>query len=194
MVESVALLALLLDAAIGWPNRLYRHLGHPVGGFAKIIHICERRWNKSHYLGASRKMSASLTGPILLLVAGGWAWRFEWLVYACLGPASWPLLAIAAFPALAQRSLYNHVRRVVDTLHGGELVNARTAVSMIVGRDTDNLDEQGVASAAIESLAESFCDGIAAPLFWLLVLGLPGIWAYKALNTADSLIGHPEPE
>lgn len=194
MVESVALLALLLDAAIGWPNRLYRHLGHPVGGFAKIIHICERRWNKSHYLGASRKMSGILTVTILLLVAGGGAWLFEWFVYAYLGPASWPLLAIAAFPALAQRSLYDHVRRVAHALHGGELDNARTAVSMIVGRDTDNLDEQGVASAAIESLAESFCDGIAAPLFWLLVLGLPGIWAYKALNTADSLIGHPEPE
>ena len=63
---------------------------------------------------------------------------------------------------------------------------------MIVGRDTGSLDEAGVARAGIESLAESFCDGIVAPLFWFMVLGLPGIWAYKAINTADSLIGHPE--
>ncbi len=63
---------------------------------------------------------------------------------------------------------------------------------MIVGRDTGALDEAGVARAAIESLAESFCDGVAAPLFWLLLLGLPGVWAYKAINTADSLIGHRE--
>ncbi|MDX2295901.1 CobD/CbiB family cobalamin biosynthesis protein, partial [Streptomyces roseofulvus] len=63
---------------------------------------------------------------------------------------------------------------------------------MIVGRDTATLDEAGVARAAIESLAESFCDGVVAPLFWLLVLGLPGIWMYKAINTADSMIGHRE--
>src|SRR3546814_16685212 len=63
---------------------------------------------------------------------------------------------------------------------------------MIVGRDTGSLDEAGVARAAIERLAESFCDGVAAPLFWLLLLGLPGIWTYKAANTADSLIGHRE--
>ena len=69
---------------------------------------------------------------------------------------------------------------------------ARAAVAMIVGRDTAALDEAGVARAAIESLAESFCDGVVAPLFWLLLLGLPGIWAYKAVNTADSLIGHRE--
>ncbi|MFX6296487.1 CobD/CbiB family cobalamin biosynthesis protein, partial [Acinetobacter baumannii] len=69
---------------------------------------------------------------------------------------------------------------------------ARKAVGMIVGRDTAALDEAGVSRAAIESLAESFCDGVVAPLFWLLVLGLPGIWAYKAINTADSMIGHRE--
>src|SRR3546814_1231412 len=74
----------------------------------------------------------------------------------------------------------------------GDVSAAREAVGMIVGRDTADLDEAGIARAAIESLAESFCDGIVAPLFWLMVLGLPGVWAYKAINTADSLIGHPE--
>ncbi|MEH6758430.1 MAG: adenosylcobinamide-phosphate synthase CbiB [Parasphingorhabdus sp.] len=194
MAESVALFALLLDAAIGWPHWIYIRIGHPVGGFAHIINICEQLWNKSQYRGVSRRISGILTAMILLLVAGGTAWLFEWVVYAYCGTAGWPLLAIAAFPALAQRSLYDHVRRVAHALRAGELENGRAAVAMIVGRDTVRLDEQGIARAAIESLSESFCDGVVAPLFWLMVLGLPGIWIYKAVNTADSLIGHPEPE
>src|SRR3546814_6778508 len=77
-------------------------------------------------------------------------------------------------------------------LEAGDVPAARAAVAMIVGRDTEVLDEAGIARAAIESLAESFCDGVVAPLFWLLALGLPGIWVYKAINTADSMIGHRE--
>jgi adenosylcobinamide-phosphate synthase len=114
-------------------------------------------------------------------------------VHRVFGPAGWALIAVAAFPALAQRSLYDHVAPVARALEEGDLPAARVAVARIVGRDTAPLDEAGIARAAIESLAESFCDGVVAPLFWLLLLGLPGIWAYKAVNTADSLIGHPEP-
>lgn len=82
---------------------------------------------------------------------------------------------------------------MLRALAAGDLPAARLAVGRIVGRDTADLDEAGIARAAIESLAESFCDGVVAPLFWLLLLGLPGLWAYKAVNTADSLIGHIEP-
>src|SRR3546814_14190610 len=84
------------------------------------------------------------------------------------------------------------VRSVALALEAGDVPAARAAVAMIVGRDTEVLDEAGIARAAIESLAESFCDGVVAPLFWLLALGLPGIWVYKAINTADSMIGHRE--
>jgi adenosylcobinamide-phosphate synthase len=84
------------------------------------------------------------------------------------------------------------VRPVAAALEAGDLPAARHAVGMIVGRDTAPLDQAGVARAAIESLAESFCDGVVAPLFWLLLLGLPGLWIYKAINTADSMIGHRE--
>jgi adenosylcobinamide-phosphate synthase len=101
-------------------------------------------------------------------------------------------IAPLAAPALAQRSLHDHVAPVARTLEAGDIAAARTVVGLIVGRDTGMLDESGTSRAAIESLAESFCDGIAAPLFWLLLLGLPGIWVYKAINTADSLIGHRE--
>ena len=130
---------------------------------------------------------------LLLLVGGGGGWIAQWAAFSLLGSAGWLLVAVMAFPALARHSLYVHVRAVAQALAVNDLVAAREAVGMIVGRDTAVLDEAGVARAAIESLAESFCDGVTAPLFWLLLLGLPGVWAYKAVNTADSLIGHPEP-
>src|SRR3546814_17597151 len=101
-------------------------------------------------------------------------------------------VAILAWPALAQRSLFDHVRAVGERIDAGDLGGARAAVAMIVGRDTAALDEARVARAAIESLAESFCDGVVAPLFWLLLPGLPGFRASKAVNTDTSLIGHPE--
>jgi adenosylcobinamide-phosphate synthase len=102
------------------------------------------------------------------------------------------LLIVVATVGLAQRSLYEHVVAVMNPLLSGDIAQARTAVSKIVGRDTDNLDPPGVAAAALESLAESFNDGIVAPAFWLLIGGLPGLFVYKAVNTADSLIGHKE--
>ncbi|MGC1303630.1 MAG: CobD/CbiB family cobalamin biosynthesis protein, partial [Caulobacteraceae bacterium] len=93
----------------------------------------------------------------------------------------------------AQRSLHDHVEAVRSPLAAGDLPAARTAVGRIVGRDVEGLDAAGVAAAGLESLAESFNDGVVAPAFWLAVGGLPGLWAYKAVNTADSLVGHMEP-
>ncbi|KAJ8135494.1 hypothetical protein OY671_011293, partial [Metschnikowia pulcherrima] len=109
------------------------------------------------------------------------------------GPSAWPSLASAAWPASAQRSLDDHVRPVIAASARDDSPAARKAVGMIVGRDTAALDHAGIARAAIESSAESFCDGVVAPSFWSLVSGSPGAWAYKAVNTADSSIGHPEP-
>ncbi len=192
MIEPVALLALALDAAVGWPQPLYRRIGHPVGIFARIIAALERRWNVPSRSDGQRRMAGVVTVLILLGVAGGAGWVLQSLLVAIVGPWAWPLIAVLAWPGLAQRSLYDHVRPVAEALERQDLPAARAAVGMIVGRDTAALDEAGVARAAIESLAESFCDGVVAPLFWLLVLGLPGIWAYKAINTADSMIGHRE--
>ena len=192
MVEPVAITALVLDAALGWPNALYRLVGHPVGLFARVIAICERVWNQPKRGETARRLLGVSTVALLIALAGGGASMLEALLRCVLGDWTWPILAVLACPALAQRSLYDHVRPVATHLQAGDIAEARQAVMMIVGRDTANLDEAGIARAAIESLAESFCDGIAAPLFWLLVGGLPGVWAYKAINTADSLIGHRE--
>lgn len=192
MAEPVALAALAIDAAIGWPVALYRRIGHPVGGFAAIIGRCAALWNAPSRSAASRRLGGVATLSILIGIAGGGAWALARLADGALGSWSWVGIALLAAPGLAQRSLFEHVRAVRDALAGGDVEAARAAVAMIVGRDVETLDRAGIARAAIESLAESFCDGIAAPLFWLLALGLPGIWIYKAVNTADSLIGHRE--
>ncbi|QCI92369.1 adenosylcobinamide-phosphate synthase CbiB [Novosphingobium sp. EMRT-2] len=192
MAESVALLALVLDAAMGWPQAFYRRIGHPVGGFAWIIAGLERRWNSAARSDGARRMAGVATVLVLLATAGGVGWMVQSLLEAFAGVWAWPLIAVSAWPGLAQRSLHDHVRPVAEALERGDVPAARGAVGMIVGRDTAQLDAAGVARAAIESLAESFCDGVVAPLFWLLVLGLPGIWIYKAINTADSMIGHRE--
>src|SRR4051812_2860447 len=102
------------------------------------------------------------------------------------------LMALVGSVGLAQRSLFVHVKNVLNALRSGDLAAARQRVSMIVGRDTQQLDASGVSAAALESLSESFNDGIVAPAFWLLLGGLPGLFTYKVLNTADSLIGHKE--
>lgn len=164
-----------------------------MGLFARMIDACERHWNDPTRPAASRRVLGAVTVLLLLTVAGGGAFVIERAVRAILGGWAWPVIALLAAPGLAQRSLSDHVTPVVTALGTNDLGAARTAVGMIVGRDTASLDGPGVARAAIESLAESFCDGVVAPLFWLLLLGLPGLWAYKAINTADSLIGHYEP-
>lgn len=191
MADRAALVAMALEAALGWPGWLYRRVGHPVGLFARIINAAQRIGNRGG--AAGRRMAGVATVAVLLIVAGGGGWVLQYAALS-LGSTGWLLVAAMAWPALAMRSLDDHVRAVWRALRMGDLAAARRAVGMIVGRDTAELDADGVARAAIESLAESFCDGVLAPLFWLLVLGLPGVWAYKALNTADSLIGHPEPD
>ncbi|SNT08912.1 adenosylcobinamide-phosphate synthase [Sphingomonas laterariae] len=192
MVEPAGLVALFLDAAVGWPDRLYRVVGHPVGGFARLITAAERRWNRPQRSESARRLAGVALVLLLIVAVFTAALAVEQALWAGLGRWGWIGVGLCAFPGLAQRSLYDHVRPVARHLAAGDLPAARQAVGMIVGRDTAALDEAGVARAAIESLAESFCDGVAAPLFWLLLLGLPGLWVYKAINTADSLIGHKE--
>lgn len=193
VADPTAFAALAIDALVGWPAWLYARVGHPVGGFARLIAACEARWNRPAIPEARRRLSGVATLALLLAVTIGGALAVEQAARAIAGDWWWLVAALLAWPALAARSLYDHVRPVADALAARDLSAARRAVAMIVGRDTAALDEAGVARAGIESLAESFCDGVVAPLFWLLLFGLPGVWAYKAINTADSLIGHREP-
>lgn len=192
MADPVTLAALGLDAALGWPRTLYRLAGHPVGWFARLIDAAERRWNGPERRFGTRRLLGLLTVLLLAGLVGGTAWLVQSLLLERLGALGWAAVALLAWPAIAQRSLFDHVRAVADALDSEGLPAARVAVGAIVGRDTAALDESGISRAAIESLAESFCDGVTAPAVWLLFLGLPGVWTYKAVNTADSLIGHRE--
>lgn len=193
MADPLALAALMIDAAVGWPGALYRRIGHPVGLFAAIIERGAAWGNGADQSFVWRRAAGILTMAALLAMVAGLCWLAQAALVQLLGGWAWAALALLAWPALAQRSLHDHVRPVADALDRGDIPAARQAVGMIVGRDTAALDEAGVSRAAVESLAESFCDGVAAPLCWLLALGLPGVWCYKAINTADSLIGHREP-
>jgi adenosylcobinamide-phosphate synthase len=192
LVDGDALLlvvaALLLDAVIGDPDWLWRRLPHPVVWIGNGIGWLERWLNREDWSRRQRKLAGVVTIIALVSVAmlvGG--------LLADLLNDNWigfGVEALIASTLIAQRSLYQHVARVRRAFTEGGLPAARQAVAMIVGRDPERLDEGGVARAAIESTAENFSDGIVAPVFWLALLGLPGLIAYKAINTADSMIGH----
>lgn len=180
--------ALALEAIIGYPAWLHRRIPHPVAWIAALIAALERRWN---HPGRARKALGVVT---VLVIAGLSAGAGVLIMQAAPRiPYGGVLVTLLATLGLAQRSLFEHVAAVIRAFNAGDLSAARTAVGKIVGRDTDRLDESGVSAATLESLAESFNDGVVAPAFWLLVGGLPGLFAYKAVNTADSMIGHMEP-
>lgn len=192
--ETLLLLlaALLVEAALGYPERLYALIGHPVTWLGALIARLDRWLNREDAGFAARKAAGIAALLILLAVTLAVALGLTWLCRP-LGPAGLLPLALFASTLLAQRSLHEHVAAVADGLERGGLVEGRKAVSMIVGRNPDSLDEAGVSRAAIESLSENFSDGVVAPAFWLGVAGLPGIALYKAINTADSMIGHKTP-
>lgn len=183
----VLAMALVLDAVIGDPDRIWRRIPHPVALIGKAIAAFERLANRSRFSEGARR--AAGTGLALLLVGLSvlLGVAFETSLSALPGGAV--LVALLACVLIAQNSLAMHVGAVRDAMGIG-LKEARRAVSMIVGRDPECLDEAGVARAAIESCAENFSDGVVAPAFWFAVGGLPGLIAYKAVNTADSMVGH----
>jgi len=183
----VAALALGLEAVLGYPAGLK----HPVAWPAALIEGLERRWNRPD--ASDRRRRALGVALVLLLVLAAAALGVG--IQGVLGSSlpALTLIALVATTGLAQRSLHDHVAAVLAPLRAGDLPAARAAVGRIVGRDTQALDAEGVAAAALESLAESFNDGVVAPAFWLLVAGLPGLLVYKSVNTADSLVGHREP-
>jgi len=183
MEALLAPLALLVERLAGYPQPLFRAIGHPVTWMGALIDRLDRRLNR----GAGRRARGVLALVLLLAATALVTVPLAWLCR--LIPFGWVLEAGLASSLLAQSSLRRAVADVVAGLRRS-LPDGRSAVSHIVGRDPEALDRAGVARAAIESLAESSSDGIVAPLFWLVVAGLPGIALYKAVNTADSMIGH----
>jgi adenosylcobinamide-phosphate synthase len=181
--------ALLAEWVCGYPRWLVARVGHPVIWMGALIAALDRRWNA----GSPRRQRAMGIAMLALLVvvSAGAGAILQYLLLPSVW--LWPAMILVATTGLAQRSLADHVEAVAAPLAAGDLEAARRAVAMIVGRDVAGLDEAGIATAAIESLAESFGDGIVTPAFWLAAFGLPGLAAAKAINTADSMVGHKDP-
>lgn len=188
---EAVLLSLALDAVFGDPEALNRRQLHPVQLIGRVIAWADARFNlESDTSGRRRNRGAWTTAALL---AGALILGYVVQTTLLALPLGWLWLALVMSTLIAQKSLYDHVAAVASGLETGGVGGGRLAVSRIVGRDPEVLDEAGVSRAAIESLAENFSDGVVAPVFWAALLGLPGLLAYKVLNTADSMIGHKSP-
>lgn len=175
------LLAMVLDALFGEPKWMWDRIPHPAVVIGRLINWADRQFNH----GAMRRTKGAVL--LVALVAGG----------ATLGAVIEGVLGgfgvvLVGAVLLAQRSLADHVKDVADALRIS-VEDGRMMVARIVGRDTAEMGEADVARAAIESAAENISDGVIAPLFWFLVAGLPGLIVYKAVNTADSMVGYRTP-
>lgn len=191
----VVLIALAIDALVGDPDTVWRRIAHPVVLIGRGVAALDRRLNRLDLDESERRRRGVVAITIVALAALATGALIAWT----LTDIPFGVFAEGAVASvfLAQKSLYLHVAAVRRAFAAGGLEAARKAVSMIVGRDPKRLDEAGVSRAAIESLAENFADGVVAPALWGVALGLPGIIAYKAINTADSMAhlvgswGHP---
>lgn len=187
MDAFIAPIALLVERWLGYPQRLVELIGHPVIWMGRFITFMERGVDRRQRTPRQRREAGIFTLAVLLLVTLAITLVIQQALRAM--PLGWILEILLATPFLAQKELGRAVEAVATALRGS-LDAGREAVSHIVGRDPQALDEAGVARAAIETLAESTSDGVVAPWFWLVLFGLPGIAIYKAINTADSMIGH----
>ncbi|WP_204112329.1 adenosylcobinamide-phosphate synthase CbiB [Shimia biformata] len=170
-------LALCLDAALGEPRWLWSRLPHPAVLMGRLIGWADRNWNQ----GANQREKGAAV--VVALVVG------MAVLGAVLSALGWVVTVVVATILLAQRSLVDHVQAVADALRLST-GDGRLMVARIVSRDTSDMDQSAVSRSAIESAAENLSDGVVAPAFWFLVAGLPGLLIYKAINTADSMIGY----
>ncbi len=188
---AILLLALIVDLAFGDMPAVFRIIPHPVVVIGRAVTFFDHRLNRESRSDRARQVRG--TAAVVVLV--GIAAAIGWLIREYLGFVhyAWALEALIVAVFLAQRSLFEHVAAVGKALQTDGIAGGRQAVARIVGRDPESLDEFGVARAAIESLFENFSDGVIAPAFWYLLLGLPGLFAYKTASTLDSMIGHRSP-
>jgi adenosylcobinamide-phosphate synthase len=183
--------ALAVDAVLGWPEQLFRRVGHPVTWLGRLIDRMDAACNRSSHPPALRRAAGAIATllvialPTILAIAVQVELTTGWSRTVIAGILAWPLVAL--------RSLHDHLTAVARPLQSGDIEGARSAVSRIVGRDPASLDEAGIARASIESLAENTSDGVVAPVLWGAIFGLPGIVGYKTINTLDSMIGHRTP-
>ncbi len=185
---SALILAMIIDRILGDPDWLWSAIRHPVVVFGNAIGMLDRKLNRPDLPDDRRRRNGFVALAILTggsaLAGLGLATAFQAVHFGWIAETA--LVAVL----LAQKSMLDHLSPVISALRDGDIASARQAVSRIVGRNVEQLGQSGISRAAIESAAENFSDGVIAPAFWYLVLGLPGLLVYKMVNTADSMIGH----
>ena len=184
------LIALIIEASVGGARLLFKFIPHPVVLIGRLIDWFDRKLNREDRSEMDRAMRGAVVVIAVVVLCATIGWCVAWLTQH--HDFGWFLELFGITALLAGRSLYDSVHAVAIAMREG-LEPARDEVSHIVGRDPRQLDEHGVARAAIESCAENFCDGVVAPVFWYVLFGFPGILVYKAVNTMDSMIGHMSP-
>lgn len=182
-----AAIAMLIERLIGYPRFLQDTIRHPVQWIGALIDKLDKSLNNQNQASEKQKLFGILAVIVIILSAAIPAFALQWLLVKF--PLGWFVNALLATTLIAQKSLRDHVLAVANGL-GISLETARIEIAKIVGRDPSGLNETGISKAALESLAENTSDGIVAPVFWYALFGLPGITVYKAINTADSMIGH----
>ena len=182
-------LAICIDYTVGWPNRFISFIGHPVIFIGKAISWFEKNFN----YGSKRQKVLYGGCSTIFLIGIFYILTFFIETYIFTHTNGWirvVILALIIWPWLAIKSMHIHISNILIPLSNRNIEQARYELSMIVGRNTAKLDENEISRSAIESLAENTSDGVIAPLFWCVVLGLPGLVAYKVINTADSMIAY----
>jgi adenosylcobinamide-phosphate synthase len=189
MSFAAALLAgFLVEATVSWPMAVFRKIGHPVSWIGHLISKLEAFLNRPSHSPVRLRAYGAITVFLVLVACVSPA-----VAVSSVLPNGWSGVLIGgllSWPFLATRSLYDHVQAIALPLARGQTDQARGAVSLIIGRNPETLDDKAIARASLESLAENSSDGVIAPLFWGLVFGLPGLVGYKVINTFDSMIGH----
>ena len=186
-IYLVLFAAMAIDAIFGDQPAWYRTVPHPVAAIGKGIAWLETRLNHHDHSNPRRLLQGTVAVVIVIAITTAVGEILQSLFSVVVG-GQW-LEALVVSTLIAGRSLWDHVRAVAVGLDRS-IEDGRKAVAHIVGRNTRSLNYGEVARAAIESTAENFSDGVVAPALWYLVFGLPGICAYKAINTLDSMIGH----
>jgi adenosylcobinamide-phosphate synthase len=185
----ILIIAFGIEAMLAYPAAVFRAIGHPVSWIGALIAALDSALNRPDTSFAARR-AAGVATVLLLLVGSLVVGALLEMVARDLPYLGFAVAILVVAMLVAVGNLDQHVRAVSAALRADGLAAGRRSIAKIVGRDPDALDEAAVCRAAIESLAENASDGVTAPALWFLVGGLPGIIAYKAINTADSMIGH----
>jgi adenosylcobinamide-phosphate synthase len=190
------LVSVAVERLVGYPNFIYRVIGHPVTWIGSLIATMDEKLNTTPHVKSLSRLNGVLA--VVLLCAAVWFVAASIDIICNAFAYGHIASALLATTLIAQKSLRDHVRDVGRGL-SASLTEGRAAVAKIVGRDTRGLNISDVVKAALESLAENTADGVVAPVFWycfgcLTIGGLPALALYKAINTADSMIGHKTPQ